>query len=242
MELVANKIFDVLKLFPESEAVTIAGQEKAFLKTSTSQHELMQITHDDISILGVSFSDKLFNNRSFLKDNLVQNIQIKYIIDQLVSQKLFQRINHLGIGYRVASIQEERDFLIARVKETDMHLYEEEAVEGSAWLFIGDRANWQDPMVEIVIVEHTNDKWPEYWLPHFQIDIDTCLNGDEIENLVREAFAGKVKPFRMIENEEFIMLVRSRLGVVSGVNIFLDLGFEGRMTRYHRTRLLTELV
>lgn len=238
MELFSSKIIEILKLLPKISSLKLSN-ERASIVTSA---EMMQISTDNLSIAGISFGDKLFQSPSSLRDGFVAKEQIQCLVNRLVSQNMFQRINHLGIGYKVDSIENEKRILIDQIKNTNLHLYEENAIEGSAWLFVGDRSKWQDPLVELVLVEHTNDKWAEYWLPHFQIDIDTYLNGDEIESLIMEVFKGKVKPFRMIENEEFIMLVRSRLGTVSGVNIFLDMGFEGRMTRYHRMRLLTQLV
>ncbi|EKD61982.1 MAG: hypothetical protein ACD_52C00327G0011 [uncultured bacterium] len=104
-----------------------------------------------------------------------------------------------------------------------------------------DRKNSSDPLVELVLLEKTDDKWKNYWLPHFQIDLDTFLHGDEIEKLITETFQGKVKPYRLIETNGFIALVRARLGVISGVNINLDMGFEGRMTRHHRMKFLKQL-
>ena len=92
------------------------------------------------------------------------------------------------------------------------------------------------------IIETENDKWKDYWLPHFQIDIDIHLGSDEIESLIRKIFQGKVYPHKLIEVGEFTIVVRARLGVISGINISLDIGYEGRMTRYHRVKLLTELV
>lgn len=240
MNKVTNKIIEILKLIPETGVLKIPDERHASLITHDGQ-KLLDISPTGIAIPGVSTDDKLFRHPSPLSDSCVQNDQVKNLFDYLASNNLFQRLNHLGVCYQVESIEKEKKALSDEIKKSGWHLYEESSNDGSAWLFVGDKTQWQDPLVELVLVERTEDKWKDYWLPHFQIDIDTYLDGDEIEKLIIESFQGKVKPFRIIETKKFIVLVRARLGVISGINVNLDMGFEGRMTRYHRTKLLTQL-
>jgi hypothetical protein len=203
---------------------------------------LLEISATDIQIPGITLPVNFFGKPSSLPDEFVSMAQIKELFQYLTANNLFGRLNHLGFCYAVDSAQLEKERLIAEVKKTRLHLYEEVSDDSSVWLFLGDTSNWQSPMLEFILNEKTTDPRKDYWLPHFQIDIDTYLNGDEIEKLIIDNFKGKIEPFRIIETKEMIILVRARLGIISGINIALDLGFEGRMTRHLRTKLLTQLV
>lgn len=233
-----SKLTKILKIIPEG---IIFDKNNAKIRL-TDGRSLLDISPLNIEIPGVSISSNFFNSPSPLMDNFVLLSQIETFCKYLKLNNLYQRLNHLGFCYAVESIEAEKQRLINEVKKTNWHLYEENSNDGTTWLFMGDRKDWQDPMIELVLVEKTKDKWKDYWLPHFQIDIDTYLNGDEIEKLILEMFKNRVKPYRIIEYNKFIVLVRARLGIISGININLDLGFEGRMTRYHRTKTLKQLV
>jgi hypothetical protein len=108
------------------------------------------------------------------------------------------------------------------------------------WLFIGDTENWQDPMVEFLPVEKTNDKQAEYWLPHIQIDIDTTLTASEIERILTSVYGGVIQP-RAIAIAGTVYIVRSRLGVIDGINIFLDLATNSRNVQWARQQGLTKI-
>lgn len=241
MDKFTSKVIEVLKLIPGNGVLKIPDQKHVFLATHDGR-KLLDISQSDIVASGVSLNDKLSQNLSPLSDDFVQDDQLKKLFNYLFFNNLFQRLNHLGVCYLVSSIEEEKEKLSNEIKESGWHLYQEKSNDESAWFYVGDKAQWQDPLVEIVLVEHVNDKCRDYWLPHFQIDIDTYLDGGEIEKLIKNSFQGRIKPLRIIEDDKWIVLVRARLGVISGVNINLDIGFEGRMTRYHRTNLLTQLV
>ncbi len=234
-----SKLLELLTFIPDENLKL--GKDSARLLLSNSEL-LLDISSAGIVLPCISLPDIPFGKGSPLKDDFIPTVQFKSLFAYLKANNLFQRLNHLGICYQVESVKTEKERLLEEVKKTRLHLYEEESADESAWLFIGDRTNWQDPLVELVLTEGTNDKWQDYWLPHIQIDIDTFLNGDEIEKLILKTFKGKVRPFRLLETEKFIILTRARLGIISGVNIALDLGFEGRMSRYHRTKLLKKLV
>ncbi|HUW22232.1 MAG TPA: hypothetical protein VMW41_06235 [Candidatus Bathyarchaeia archaeon] len=236
-----NKIFKILRLLPEGITFTDNGEKSANVALSNGR-VLLKISASDIQIPGISIANGFYQKPSPLADNFVSQSQIERLFEILTLNNLFQRLNHLGFCYPVESVKAERERLIKEAKSANWHLYQESSNDNSAWLFIGERNLWPDPLVELIFNENIQDKWKNYWLPHFQIDIDTYLNGDEIEKLVTDTFQGKVKPYRIIANDKFIVLVRARLGIVSGINVNLDLGFEGRMTRYSRLKLLSQLV
>src|SRR3989344_7973122 len=99
---------------------------------------------------------------------------------------------------------------------------------------------WQNPMVELIPIEKSADKWIEYWLPHIQIDIDTTLTEEEIKKHTTDAFGSLVKPFS-ITIDNVVYIVRNRLGVVDGVNIILDLATNSRDVKYQRQTLFEKV-
>ena len=238
MENVCSKFLSILKTLPNEKRLEFINEEANLrLKDGSS---LLNVSKSQISIPGVS--SNFFNKKSPLADGFLEDYRIKNLFTYLASNNFYQRLNHLGFCYSVDSLLEEKEKLVNEIKKTKWHLYEEVSNDETTWLYVGDTSLWENPLVELVLVEKTNDKWKNYWLPHIQIDLDTYLQGEEIEKLIQESFQGKVKPYRLIESNGFIVLVRARLGIVSGINVNLDLGFEGRMTRYHRTRLLAKLI
>lgn len=235
-----NKLLEVIKIIPDKVSLFSKNEEDVSLILPNGQ-VLLNISSSGIIIPDINISDNFLNKGNQLPDDFVPILKVRELFDFLTKNNLFQRLNHLGFCYPVKSVKLERKRLINEVKKTNLHLYEESSSDNSAWLFLGDRNYWPSPLMEFILNEKTEDKWKDYWLPHFQIDIDTYLNGDEIEKLIIKTFEGKVKPYRIIENEKFIILVRARLGIISGININLDFGFEGRMTRYHRENILKQL-
>jgi hypothetical protein len=149
------------------------------------------------------------------------------LIEELNKNNSVIRLSHIGFCYKILSSETEKKRLIGLVKQTKSHLYQEQSNDGNTWLFIGDANNWEDPAMEVVLVEKTNDPQADYWLPHIQIDIDTTLSGREIEKLIWSVFENSIKPFPIIiEGKTYI--IRNHLGVVDGINIFLDLATNER--------------
>ena len=236
---VTQKITEILQFVPGGKV--LQTKDDTSVLNLSDERTLLEISPSGIEIPETNIAQHLFDNPSPLHDDFVANEQIKQLFQYLISNNLFQRLNHLGFCYQTKSAKDEKERILQEARSAHLHVYQENSNDGQTCLFIGDITNWDDPLVEIVLVENTEDKWKEYWLPHFQIDIDTFLNGDEIEAVITKMFGGKVKPFRIFETNQFICLVRARLGVISGINIDLDMGFEGRMTRYHRMNVLKQL-
>jgi len=238
---ISSKLLDIFKIIPDK--VHIKSPDETNIEVTINDgRSLLSITDSNITFPIVSLQEGLFSNRSNLKDTFVPQKQIENLFEYLSSNDYFTRLNHVGICYAVKSIDDEKKRLMEEVKGTRWHLYEEASSDESTWLFIGDKTHWQDPLLELVLVESTQDKWKNYWLPHIQIDVDTFLHGDEIKKLIIDTFDGKVQPYPLFETDTFVVIYRARLGVVSGVNINLDLGFEGRMPRHHRMNMLKQLI
>ncbi|MCR4264283.1 MAG: hypothetical protein NUV98_06215, partial [Candidatus Roizmanbacteria bacterium] len=214
---VTQKIIEILKFIPAGK--TLETKDNNTILSLSDGRTLLRISSSHIEIPKIPSANHLFDNRSPLQDEFVPTDQIKKLLGYLLSHNLFQRLNHVGICYQTKSVKDEKERILQEARNAQVHVYEENSNDGQTWLFVGDIANWDDPLVEIVLVQNTDDKWKDYWLPHFQIDIDTFLNGDEIEALLLKIFEGKVKPYRLFETDKFICVVRARLGILSGINI-----------------------
>ena len=236
------KLIEILGTISKESTLALSNKENAVV-TLKDNRTLMTISHTNIVIAGVALSNNLFNQPSNLNDEFVPLQEIKDFFSYLFSNNFYKRLNHVGFCYHVDSISDEKERLIREAKKANFHLYEETSnVPHHSWLFLGNTKDWRNPLVEFILIEETDDKWKDYWLPHIQIDIDTVLSDDEIMELVLKTIKGTIKPFPLFKTEEFTVITRVRLGVISGININLDVGFEGRMARYHRVKMLTKLV
>jgi len=200
----------------------------------------IKITDSQIITPVGDVSSILYHNMSALKDSTINLDKLKELILILDKNDSIVRLNHVGFGYLVEDKLLERHRLIDLVRKTDMFLYEEESNDFGLWLFIGDLSNWENPLVEFVPVKN-NEQNIDFFLPHIQIDIDTTLNEEEIESLIYKVFDGVVKPYRIAVINGITYIVRNRLGVISGINFFLDLATKSRNVRYHRQNILKKI-
>ena len=158
-------------------------------------------------------------------------------------QSHIKRLDHIGFCYAVSSQEDERERIINEVIKTDWHLYEMASVDLAKWYFIGDKRNWQDPMVEFLPVV-LPEKPPEdiaYWMPHIHIDINTSLKAEEIVRMSAEVFGYTRKPILYTDPKWGTHCVRIWLGIVSGVNFQLDLSTTVRNLEWVRKNMLHEI-
>ncbi|KKP67020.1 MAG: hypothetical protein UR68_C0012G0020 [Candidatus Roizmanbacteria bacterium GW2011_GWA2_35_19] len=182
----------------------------------------------------------LEDQKSKLKDELVDFKLFKDLVMILNTNNSIVRLNHIGFGYRVKSQQFEKQRLINLAIKTNQFLYEEESNDFALWLFLGDTTNWEKPLIEFVPVEQDHLEI-DYFLPHIQIDIDTTLNANEIESITEEVFNTSIKPYRVAVINGITYIVRNRLGVIDGVNIFIDLATNSRNVKFHRQNYLKKI-
>lgn len=182
----------------------------------------------------------LHRQKSKLKDAIVGLNLLKDLIVRLDDNKSIVRLNHIGFGYRVKSQQTERERLIHLAEKTDQYLYEEESNDFGLWLFLGNTNIWESPLIEFVPVE-ADDPKIDYYLPHIQIDIDTTLNANEIEKIVTDVFDNTIQPYRVAVIDGITYIVRNRLGVIDGVNIFIDFATNSRNVKFHRQNFLKKI-
>lgn len=239
-KLFTSKLFDVFKILASGHNLNFVKDNQAEISISSGE-TLFKVSSGDMSVPGVSIHKNFFGKPSLLKDNFVSDTQIQKLISVLSEKESILRLNHIGLCYSVDSIEREKQRLLKLANQNNLNLYEEESRDNFMWLYVGETTKWYDPLVEFVPVEKVNDKWKDYWLPHFQIDIDTNLVVDDIESIIVDVFNEKVKPYRLVVVNNYVCVSRARLGIISGINIDLDIGTEGRMSRYHREKLLKKL-
>lgn len=182
----------------------------------------------------------LLKYKSKLLDHPVNFELLRLLINRLTNDQSIIRLNHIGFCYKVFSQEKEKERLIDLIKQTKFHLYQEKSNDDGLWLFVGNVNNLEEPLIELVPVEKTTDKWVDYWLPHIQIDIDTNLTTKEIENRVLTIFGTTIKPY-LITIDGIVYIVRNHLGNVNGVNIYLDLATSERNVKLMRQHLLTRI-
>lgn len=180
-------------------------------------------------------------NISPLPDTKPNLHELSAFISKLTDKNAIIRLNHIGICYKTESQIAERKLLAKEIANTNLNLYEEPSNDKGLWLFVGDTTKWDDPLLELLPVEDTTDEWVNYWLPHFQIDIDTNLDHGINENLVIETFTGNIKPIRITVIDGVTYTIRIRLGIVDGVNIDLDIATNARNVEYARKHILQKL-
>jgi len=184
----------------------------------------------------------LFNTqKSKLKDQFIDYDLLRKLIDKLSENKSIIRLDHVGFCYKVDSLEKEKERLINLTKQSKYHLYQEPSNDDGLWLFFGNIKNLYNPVIELVPIQHTDDKWVDYWLPHIEIDIDTTLNGNEAEYLVKSVCGNSIVPFAITIGND-ICIVRNRLGTIDGVNITLDLATTARKVKSLREEVWKRII
>ena len=163
------------------------------------------------------------------------------LLTQAVKELPTRSLNHVGFCYHVDSQVKEKQRLVSEISNTAFKLYEEPSNDSAKWYFIGDTNDPLDPMIEFLPVESSNDTFIDYWLPHIHIDIDTNLDENQIESIIYKIYDGEPRPFRVTVIDDVVYTVRTRLGIIDGINIFLDLSTNHRKVEFSRKNILKQL-
>lgn len=202
---------------------------------------LFKLSQDGIELPISTTELTIFKEPSPLKDSPIDIDSLTQILIILHEFGSIIRLNHVAICYPVVSQEDEREFLTKEIAKTKFHLYEEESNDYAKWYFVGDTSKWDDPLVEFLPVVRNTDKWIDYWLPHIHIDIDTNQSEGEIENLINGIYRGSVKPFRVTVINNIVYTIRFWLGVIDGINIYLDISTKNRQVKYFREKILKQI-
>lgn len=199
---------------------------------------LIEINEKSILLLGkVDISKKIFpasQKKALTHTNFEQLKEFCSKIDVV-------RLNHLGVSYSCADINEELDYLKKLSFETGLKLFEEKSgMDKQRWFFLGNSNSWEYPLFEIVLTESKKSLINE-WIPHFQIDIDTNHSFNELNNLTTKYLRADFFGWKLDIPNYGVVLAMGSLGNINGTKIYLGLGTKLRDTKFHRNKLLLEV-
>ena len=236
---VTNVLWDMLSRFSICPRMPQLIDGKVIILTSGK--ELVGVTKDSIDSSFSSLTDSVFKQGSVLSDQFVSMKKVQTLVE--IIDPHIKRLDHIGFCYTVLSQEDERKRIVQEVSKTRWHVYEMDSVDLAKWYFIGDKGKWQDPMIELlptVLPKNLPDD-VAYWMPHIHIDINTDLKAEEIIRLSKEVFGDSRKPIVYTDPKWGTHCVRIWLGVVSGVNIHLDLSTKVRNLQWVRENMLFEI-
>lgn len=209
---------------------------------SLSQIEdLLKITEEEFISPVSNLKTLLQTKISPLDDQPIDTELLGQVFSLLNQEKSIIGLNHIGFCYHVVSQENEQKRLLESFKNKNEKVYEEPSNDESKWYFVGDTKDTSKPMLELLPVESQDLTFIDYWLPHIHIDIDTKLDERQIESLLYKVYDGDPKPYMSTVIDDVIYSVRTRLGIVEGVNIFLDLSTNHRNVDYSRKNILKQI-
>lgn len=229
-------LYDVMRAFSVCPGLPQSIDEILVIKTV--EQMLMTISRNSIDSSFSSLTNSIFIKRCALSDQIISIKKIQALVD--IIEPHIKRLDHIGFCYPVANQSKERERIIQIISETKWRLYEMESVDLATWYFIGDRRVWQDTMIELLPVVPPQ-RLPadfSYWMPHIHIDINTSFSAEEIISIVKEIFGDTRIPLLYTDPERGTHCVRIWLGVISGVNIQLDLSTNVRNLEWVRKNML----
>lgn len=238
-----SKLFSVLSLLSENLP---SGSPLVFNKDTisliTGSRELIRITSGKILLFGsYDLEPKIINSGTTLpKPFPVQVGKSGSFIKEIAKSGI--RLNHLGIRYFCGQPDEELKWYKQLAAQTDFHVYQEESSEEKdRWYFLGDKTDWRTPLFEIILTSK-RPSGPYEWTPHFQIDIDTHLNGNELKEIANRCLWPDFYKWQLDDaGAEGTVLFMGMIGVASGTKVCLGIGTKLRDAEYHREHLLKEV-
>lgn len=231
----SNDLIDILKL---SGVSSIYGVNGNFIIPRGDKKELVRISGSGIDINSKSFNDKLLPSKPSRLNTKVGLDVFKSFMEDLSAVSEI-KLNHFGISYYCTDLDDELNNIRELVGED--HLYEEEAGSPSTkWLFIGDAKNADEPLFELVLNERKKPVLSS-WVPHFQIDIDTNLKVEELQDIITSHLGADWVKWKIDINGIGVPLVMGRLCSIGGQKIYLGIGTNKRDRYWHRSEGLRQL-
>ncbi len=220
------------------------GEETKYLKTNTKQatilsggEQLVQINNNSILLFDkYNLQDKINTTQQMMGTVNLENIEHFF---ESISESII-RLNHVGISYACKNFDKEIKQYLKILKPGKTMFKEESENSDNKWFFIGDKTNWQDPLFEIVL-NNPENHFLKSWIPHFQIDIDTLLEAEQIENALKQT-TGRGFDWKMDIQNIGVPLGMQILGSINGTKICLGLGTRKREFEYHRKNMLKPVI
>lgn len=197
---------------------------------------LFQITRKDLLLIG---KENIF--REILS---VKTTESSFLapekIKQFSSKLKIIRLNHLGISYCCQDFDKEINNLKNLITNTPFKLYEENSSQkNQRWFFLGDVAYWENPLFEIVLT--LGEARINKWIPHFQIDLDTENSSAELKLLSSKYLKSRFFDWELAIPKIGIVLMMGCLADIYGTKIYLGLGTNKRLVKFHRQKILQQI-
>ncbi|OGH12241.1 MAG: hypothetical protein A2857_00550 [Candidatus Levybacteria bacterium RIFCSPHIGHO2_01_FULL_36_15] len=231
-------LIEYLKNLHEMQAVTKKPPMKIDDSTVTLYSGKTKVF--EINLFDVIVAEKSFENRINLVD--FDSDRKKYNVDKFscflsnISNN-FVRLNHLGISFNCEDLDNEVEHIKSSVLRNSLKLFEEESNDFTQrWLFIGNVSNWKNSLFEIVLNKRNKDI--NFWIPHFQIDVDTTLTIEQIRKITNKVFGPGFIKWELDVPDYGVVLAMGILENINGTKIALGIGTNLRNTKFHREELL----
>lgn len=226
-------IFDLISSLSKVENEQINKYLKFGQKVQlfSGSSKLLELDKNTITLCGQNITNKILATRNTLVERS-KNDQWNNFLSELDSSLI--RLNHLGISYCCSDFESEILYYKKILANQVFSLYEEQSGEiNSKWLFLGDTSDWQAPLFEIVLTKSVQE--PEnIWRPHFQIDIDTKLDQQELASILSKYFGNDFIQWKLDIPNYGIVLNMGMLSSDNGTKVYLGIGNNLRDTKYHR--------
>lgn len=220
--------------------------DKSLRKTNDSivlysgSQAIISVTEHAITLLGDKDLSQQLQIHSTKKFNsIVGTTQLAAFIADI--KPSITMVNHLGISYACPDIEKEVGTYMAIVHKSDVNMYEEPSgFARERWFFIGDHTNERNSLFEIVLRQSASPK-PDYWIPHFQVDIDTSLSIEELRHLAEKHLGKNFFGWELDIKNYGVVLAMGRLSDLYGVKLYLGLGTQLRDNKWHREHGLIKI-
>jgi len=240
-EIVISKLYNSLSLLDSLAKLNLKIGNKCILYSG--EKELLAISRKNIQSPFSEIIKKVFEKPSSLidEDEFLDNNLLSNLLKKIIKKAIAVRLNHLGFCYRVQSAIQERQSIISTTAKSHFYLYDMTSCDNSLWLFAGNTKEWRDPLLEFLPIENDlGDKGIDYLLPHIHIDIETGLYYEEIIK-ISNSILKELRSINTTRENGFVTRIRIWLGVISGINIYLDLATSINNTRYMRKVMLKKI-
>lgn len=211
----------------------IENFNKLIKKLKIPNNKCITFQKNKVLVGGYDTTDHIFPPE--LKTTKLDNFDLDKIANFIKELKII-RVNHTGMGYNVADIDEEMKRLSKVVK---CNLYRDPESDNKStqrWLFAGDK-NKLDQMYEFVLYKSKSNK-PSVWKPHFQIDYDTPKTEEEIIALSNKYFGRNIFSWKMSEKGYGTLLLMGTVCKIGDTKIILGIGTNLRNPKIHRKTMI----
>lgn len=236
-----SALFEVLKTVSEEFGLKILNNNVIELNCGTG-NPLLRLDKNNFKFFDEQTVKYLIQSKNKLADAFVDQNDFKTFCRALLKKSKKITLNHLGLCYQVESKSLEKSRLMGVAKEHRVHLYEIPSNDYTLWLFIGNKMFPEAPLIELLPVEKVNDYYLDYWLPHVHLALHTNLNVEEIRYLTHEVFKGNRTANPLVVVNNIINQLRVWLGLISGININLDLFTNERWNSLEDTRKMLRTI